>query len=155
MFHEVRADIMLVRKPKLMLRVEVENLKSFPQYTLVGVSFNVNPAASKSVFSFVPDKKVNIFENNVFTIYAVPRGYLDNLNAKTVDWQNDKRVIKTNMSINAASYKLKDPVESMELGYKIVGLKDGVLILYKSMQAVNYSNDKLDVVRHWEYKAGK
>lgn len=154
-FASMRADIMLVSEPVSRLSIQIQNLSSFPDYAMIGVHYSVNAAVSGESFKFKMNQKVDCYRNASIHVFAVPNSYLENKNINTINWQKDKKVIKTNLVINAKSYPVVYPMKSVELEYTIVGVKKGIMQLYKSMQTVKYNNDNPDVVRRWVYKAEK
>lgn len=111
-----------------------QNLIDFPEISVIGLPDGVVYPKSNKAFEVKAGSYFIIQKFFPVTIYAVKRKYLEKIGILKIDWKSDKNVLKSNLVIDAKAFHEKTPIKMVQLEYKIAGLTDSTITIYKSDQ---------------------
>jgi hypothetical protein len=129
--------------------VKIQNADSFP-----GVKFFL---VAKSVdhpqISITEIKSTDCLDKgykfNTSNVYAVSNTYAATKDIKGIDFKNDKHVYISNISVPAVSSQIitdDNSIKRIEEYYRILGFREGLIILYLHKRITQYTEDQDELV---------
>lgn len=129
-------DLSNFRIVKAVVCVQLENLADYPDISIIGLPMNMGYKKTNSAFEFKSGTSYLIRRFCPVTIYAINREYLKVMGIKNIDWENDTRVINSNLIMDAKECTIKTPIMMVQHNYKIAGFLDSRVVIYKSSETV-------------------
>jgi hypothetical protein len=113
----------------------VRNLADYPGISLIGLEEGSALTKSNKAFEFKTGSYSAIFKFFPVTLYAVKKKYLNRKGINKIDWENDKNVLKSNLIIDAKTFKeMVPPIAMVLLDYKITGLTNSTIAIHMTGQ---------------------
>ena len=112
----------------------VKNLADYPEISLIGLQEGSILTKYQKAFELKVGSYFVIFKFLPVTLYAVKKKYLKRKGINKIDWENDKNVLKSNLIIDAKTFKEMTPVTMVLLDYKITGLTNSTIAIHMTGQ---------------------
>ncbi len=135
--------------------VKIMNAGALGDYTLLGcIKSPMNQQLSNVVINSDACLEAG-YKFNVLYVVAVKSAYLSGKGVDTTNWLMDKNALKCPLIMTTEGYYTgyDDPVSSVEELYKVQGVTDTSLLLYKCLETIKYLDGRPAQIT--EYEPGK
>ena len=137
-------DVIIPQKLPATIYAKITNLNDYPDITLIGVNECWSIPGTKKAVIIDSDSELKIHNSCLLKFYAVKKDYLDKKDIEKIEWDKDKNVTKTNLTIKGKSYTPSAGIFTIVLHYDIAGFDGSSVVLYKSAQVHKYSDGRPD-----------
>lgn len=136
--------------------VKIVNAQDFPGISLIAV---IRHPGSEILNAQLLDPSACIekgYKFNILRLFAVKSSYIADKKLDSINWLKDKNCLHANIYIESDGGYADNatPVSSIDEFYKIEGITDTSIILYKCKEVIKFNNGRPVSINTYAYKAG-
>jgi hypothetical protein len=135
--------------------VRIKNLDDYPGIAVILVSdcsgWNTRSRTytnSYKVYRVSSDSSLELCRP---LLYAIKKGYVETREWIKINWETDKNVLKSNLTIKSGILYNEQNIREIDIDLKIAGFRNDSMILYKSKQVYKYTYNRPDSVQTLNY----